>query len=387
MAWLKKMPKVDAKAADAKTARRKKVNVDPDCNSGFFLAKCADVYAKKMQEIGKAPPQGKTPPCMSQTLERRTIPSQPGSWRADTGASDRPLPHFFLHDSGGADFSGVTAELRERIGNGLAEEVLPVSFSQYLVDMPLVESLRTHPRRTRVAASAQWHILGAMPFASRLLSLLHANVTADGNHVCDTRGVCTSISLKHGGGRAHATHRLRMHKLLLYLKADAHWRRPNTPFLLFSTGININEELTIDIRQDFFRELLNRNAKVGPVILAGVDRSGPHSISTAIMPLLRRMIILPHVATPECTRHAARTAAPRSARVRKVGSSGSEGGSVVGVEAALSRHGFLFHGHNGRYDNGARAAVRDIATHLKATYDFQMLRLMVCRRPSSSSTY
>ena len=41
------------------------------------------------------------------------------------------------------------------------------------------------------------------------------------------------------------------------------------------------------------------------------------------------------------------------------------------------RAGFVFHGDHGRYDFGARGAVRDISQHLRAPHDFKGLRLMI----------
>ena len=385
------------------TASRGSKRVD-ECDSGFYRPHCAK---QKPKAQAKAQP-AKNAKCQGQTLERRTIPVEPASWRADSSVSDRPLPRFYLHDTGGADFSAVSSELRERIGSGLAEETVPVSLSQYLVDMPVIESLRTHPRRVSKPEGAEWHILSAMPLASRLLALLHANVTADSGHVCNRQSVCHA--LPHGFGPELREHTDRLSRQLAYLRGDTHWRTPKVPFLLLSTGININEELPTE----FIRELVRRDARVGPVLLAGVDRSGPHAMAVANLPLLRRMIILPHVASPECTRYAGRIAAPRHVRSharksapdgtdRRATSSASASAAVTSSStsstsssaapgslhaadaASSSRHGFLFHGHNGRFDNGARAAVRDIGSNLRAGYDFQMLRLQTVGGADNSS--
>ena len=54
----------------------------------------------------------------------RTLPGEPSSWRTVGDASSRELPSFFLHDSGGANFTSVRSELRRlfrRDGGGPAD--------------------------------------------------------------------------------------------------------------------------------------------------------------------------------------------------------------------------------------------------------------------------
>ncbi len=236
--------------------------------------------------------------CRAPPLAQRVLAAEPDAWHAAAAASDRPLPTFYLHDSGACNFSVVRHGLRSFIGDRLAEEVVPIAFSQYLVDLPLIEALEDHPRRVRDPSAADWHVLAAMPFASRLWGLLESNVSADGGRCCEPSGACPKCtqSIPRGVRR----HEARLAALISYLDASSWWRRPGVPFLLLSTGISIS----IDLYPPLLGALLRRNARVGPVILGGVDRSGLHANQPVNLPLLRRMVVLPHVATPECAAHA-----------------------------------------------------------------------------------
>ena len=438
--------------------------------------------------------------CHAIPLERRVLPAEPDTWRV---ASDRPLPKFYLHDSSGCNFSVVKRGLRAHIGERLAEEVVPIAFSQYLVDLPLIEALENHPMRVHDPEAAEWHVLAAMPFASRIWGLLEENVSADGLRCCDASGACSGCTHKTGtptnlpGLRRHEE---RLSALISYLESNRWWRKARVPFFLFSTGISIS----VDLGTALIRTLNRRNSDVGPVILGGVDRSGLHAQQAHNLPLLRRMVVLPHVASPECTVHAslcsgdgsggrrrskrdarralaraaatgrqtdgspvlaaalvygacrlqaAATASGDTAPAKGVDATGAaaiehEAGAVgAGAAGALDsasllvdpeqrqwwasvgatsgagaralpdetwwrqsrpqarrlqsrpgappdetwrrrfvgraaseddgRAGFVFHGDHGRYDFGARGAVRDISQHLRAPHDFKGLRLMI----------
>ena len=222
--------------------------------------------------------------CHTVSLQQRILPMQVTSWRM---APERALPSFYLHEMGGAE---VRAALRSIIGNRMAEEVIPIASSQYLVDLPLVEALEKHPQRTLNPMAAEWHILDQTPFASRLLSLLQHNMSAD-ESTC-----CTPHTCKACGFVEHRSHHNRMAALLSYLRANTWWQKAGVPFVLLSTGISLN----IDLTDKVLKVLRARNSKVGPVIIGGVDRSGMHAGDSANNPLLKRMVILPHVASPEC---------------------------------------------------------------------------------------
>ena len=422
--------------------------------------------------------RGKSPHkeyCHAIPLERRVLPAEPDTWRV---ASDRPLPQFYLHDSRGSNFSVVKRGLRAHIGERFAEEVVPIAFSQYLVDLPLIEALENHPMRVHDPEAAEWHVLAAMPFASRIWGLLEENVSADGLRCCDASGACSGCTHKTGtptnlpGLRRHEE---RLSALISYLETNRWWRKARVPFFLFSTGISIS----IDLGTALIRTLNRRNSEVGPVILGGVDRSGLHAQQAHNLPLLRRMVVLPHAASPECTVHAslcsgegsggrrrskrdARRALARTAAIGQtvrpdcspvlaaalvhgacrlqaaatasgdtapaesadataadaieheagagaagalgsasllvdpeqrqwwasVGSTSEAGAraqpgetrwrrSIGGAASeADGRVGFVFHGDHGRFDFGARGAVRDISQHLRAPHDFKGLRLM-----------
>lgn len=311
-------------------------------------------------------------------------------WRAPLFVSDRPLPTFYLHETGGANFKRVRSGLREHVGKRhdttgavrLAEEALPIAFSQYLVDVPLIAALETHPSRVYDPTNASWHVLGATPFASRFLALLEQNVTADGGKCCASNGTCAAC-----GAVALAPHRARLNALQRYLEGDRWWRTPGTPFVLLTTGILI----TNDLSSKLIAELRQRNEKVGPVLLGGVDRSGGHSRDVSTQQLVKRMVILPHVATPECAWHASVCRSSHAPRVRTSTTASTAEGSPVSAAAAAAsygcrlepaspkgsrRVGLLFHGDTGRFDNGARGAVRDIGPHLRSPHSFQGLRLM-----------
>jgi hypothetical protein len=310
------------------------------------------------------------------------------SWRASSSASDRPLPTFYLHETGGANFKRVRSRLRDHIGQRrdttgavrLAEESLPIAFSQYLIDVPLIAALETHPSRVYEPSNASWHILAATPFASRFLALLEHNVTADGHRCCASNGTCTMC-----GATALAPHRARLHELQRYLEGDRWWRTPGTPFVLLTTGILITNDLT----NKLLALLRQRNEKVGPVILGGVDRSGGHSRDSSTQPLVKRMVVLPHVASPECAWHASVCRSSPRAHASKASAADDSTASAAAAAASRGcrleptsahpsrRVGLLFHGDTGRYDNGARGAVRDIGPRLRSPHSFQGLRLML----------
>ena len=292
----------------------------------------------------------RAPRCLTRSLtSQRTLPAIPSSWRAHSRSEHNEPVTFYLHETGGADFSGVARVLRSIIGRGrMAEEVIPIAYSQYLVDLPLIEALAAHPQRTLNRSAASWHILAAMPFASRLLCLLQANVTADGKHTCDRRGRCRLLPRHELMAPPLAAHRMRLHMLASYLQADADWQTPNVPFLLLSTGIDIGHDLT----DNLLATLLARNANVGPVLLAGVDRSGPHGSIKANRPLLKRMIVLPHVASPECALRAWQAASHIAAKALLPSEKRQQGRRREPRDAitASTRTGFVFHGDDGRFD-------------------------------------
>ena len=352
-------------------------------------------------------------------LDQRTLPAllSPTGWRAPRAAADRPLPSFFLHETYGANYSHVRQRLHEIIGNHLAEETVPIASAQYLVDLPLMDALERHPKRTYDPEAAEWHILGATPFSSRLLTMLERNVSADIQNCCDSSGC-------HKCGRADmASHHERNRLLVEHLEHhNKWWRRRGVPFVLLSTGISINQ----DLGDKLLAVLRARNRDVGPVVIGGVDRSGIHARQEANHALLKRMVVLPHVASPECALHAklcsrgrnkahsqADRASPRSALAGinpamnspaidwasavgcRVPSAAGKGegeaarlANVVGQQwrpnTIFKRDGFIFHGDNGRYDFGARGAVRNMAAHLRTPHSFVGLRLMNTAEASKS---
>ena len=121
---------------------------------------------------------------------------------------DADVPTFFLHESGGLNFSAVVARFEELMGGLPPDTAFPMlgveaykqlrtdvwkpsvrdsgieratrlrgeaakdcGWGQYLVDVPLLAALNGHPQRVHVAEQAEVHILGALPYASHLLSI------------------------------------------------------------------------------------------------------------------------------------------------------------------------------------------------------------------------
>lgn len=84
-----------------------------------------------------------------------------------TGNAHHPTgPAFYLQEHGGFDFANVAEGLRER--GQSADDALHVGTT---VELNLLPALSTHPLRTLDPASAQVHVLAALPFASHVLSL------------------------------------------------------------------------------------------------------------------------------------------------------------------------------------------------------------------------
>ncbi|EOD07386.1 hypothetical protein EMIHUDRAFT_249575 [Emiliania huxleyi CCMP1516] len=84
-----------------------------------------------------------------------------------TGNAHHPTgPAFYLQEHGGFDFANVAEGLRER--GQSADDALHVGTT---VELNLLPALSAHPLRTLDPASAQVHVLAALPFASHVLSL------------------------------------------------------------------------------------------------------------------------------------------------------------------------------------------------------------------------
>ena len=140
--------------------------------------------------------------------------------------------------------------------------------------------------------------------------------------------------------------------------------------------------------------LLRRNRKVGPVVIATVDRSAAKlDYQSRYQELFARAVELPHVASPDLAERARGEGCGRHRQQRRAEVRGeaapayksivagaaarsdeaSEGRSCVPLERVATtvqhplqppeqqqRHGFMFHGDMHRFDSGARMAMRDI---------------------------
>lgn len=293
--------------------------------------------------------------CHAPPLARRLLPAQPDAmWRRPSNAS---LPRFYLHDL--PSFARVRRTLRQAIiGARHAEEVVPQILAQHLCDLPLVEALMSHSARTLDPEAAEWHILAATPYASWVLELLQQNVTADGLRTCATDGHCRLLVATDV-----REHTARLADMVEHLETNKWWRK-QVPFALITSGVPLHASLD----GPTLRHLHRRNRRLGPVVLAGLDRSTiyPPRLGPYILPLLRRMVVLPYVASPEASTHAKFAAE-----------------AIAMGHTQEQRAGLLFHGDTGRADGGARGAVRDISARLTAPVNFRGLRLMSLRANAS----
>lgn len=228
----------------------------------------------------------------------------------------RPSPSFFLHRLLGAGEDAVRADFTALLAGRSFEAVLPNVWSQYLSDMRLLDALAQHSERRRAASEAEWQVVDCAAYTSRVLG----SVT----------------------NRTEAHHE-RMQALLGALLANPLWSDRRAKWLF----IQPHYDLRGTVGRKLAEALVQRNAQIGPVIVATVDRDGAHIGSQ--MPyfdLYRRAVMVPHVATPELA---------RTARLCLPGS----------CPADASRRGYLFHGDLSRFDGGVRGAMRHIIDHLR----------------------
>ena len=321
--------------------------------------------------------------CRAAPLPRRVIPIPPMTSLSQFRAlQTKGLPSFYLLQSDGCNFDKVRAALRGMVGGHWQEERIPITFAQYLVDIPLLAALEAHPRRTLDPTTADWHILAATPFASMVLAAMQGNVSADGHSFCTPGGPCQSSAGgthdHHGewksSGHPFVSHVQRMASLRQCLKVDPWFATRRVPFLLLSPG---NDLLGL-LGRALVATLRDRNRRLGPVIAAGNDRSAPSGAGFA-KELLRRMLVLPYAASPESSLHA------RLCESGRLPLRWSRPAVTQHPCALVGRHGVIFHGDHGRHDWGTRGAVRDISTHLAMPHMFVGLRLLKAVGNHSSS--
>ena len=252
--------------------------------------------------------------------------------------------------------------LRHRIGDAALEDSVDVRLAQHLTDMPLMEALLKHAQRTNNEDEAEWHILDVTPFTSFIVG---------------------SVGLL-GGTAAHYE---RMGRLARSLSTNRAWKA-SKPFLVLQPFYIMERVLG--------RELGNAIRHRARTIVATTDKSarslkGNEGYSNVFMHALE----LPYVASPELAAWARACAhqpggADRTAkRERGLAAASVSGATIELVTPTLlascdthdrdgrvtARYGFVFHGDMGRFDFGARAAVRDIAPHLIAPTSFSDARL------------
>ncbi len=254
------------------------------------------------------------------SIAQRTMTPLHQAWQV---APQRTLPTFVLREHAGCNSTAERNALHAALGQSSAEAVLPNSWSQYLIDWHIVAALETSSLRVNRAGDAHWNIVAAAPFTSYVVGML---------------GLM--------GGRA--AHERRMHELEQCLTQLPEWQQP-VPFFLLQPYFATHDVLGLRLAQ----MLVQRNERVGPVVLGTVDRTHgrmavpigrpPHRARVQLLRgLFARAVELPYVATPELARQ------PSAGRL------------------ARPHTGFLFHGDVGRWDYGVRGAVRDISGHLRA---------------------
>ena len=314
--------------------------------------------------------------CPSNLVISRRVLNTTAGWRARTDLSSRPLPRFFVHQAecDGCTSANVRQALREKIGDGALEESVEFTYAQHLADMPLMEALLKHARRTYDEARAEWHILDATPFTSYIVG---------------------SVGLLGGT----AEHYRRMERLARSLSTNRAWNSA-APFLVLQPFYIMERVLG----RELGKAILLRKART---IVATSDRSAKHLRGNeGYAEVFLQALEVPYLASPELAAWA-RACAPvpderrrGEARLQLQRERGPAAASAAGSttkrpvaprllascdmrdrdgQAAASvsqhRHGFMFHGDMGRFDYGARASVRDIAPHLSAPTSFSDARL------------
>uniref|UniRef100_A0A7S3AC71 Exostosin GT47 domain-containing protein n=1 Tax=Haptolina ericina TaxID=156174 RepID=A0A7S3AC71_9EUKA len=129
------------------------------------------------------------------------------------------------------------------------------------------------------------------------------------------------------------------HQLLVH---SQHWADPSKVFALIASGDHFED----DFGPMLAATLRNRSN----VIIAVVDRDmGNMRVNHPYRSLYANAVSIPYLA-PRHLLHHCRT--------------------VAGNREDRARHGVMFHGDTGKYDSGARAAVRDIMSLVRAGSDF-----------------
>jgi len=217
----------------------------------------------------------------------------------------RESPRFYLHESGGLNFSDIIDEMRDVLSGQPPDLAWPVGQAQHLVDVPLLQALSRHPLRSHDPESAPFHILSLPALASRLLA--------------ERRG-------------HPAAHWQRMTAAAQTLAADRHFLNRRAIFVIVFAGIELNT-----LGEPFQRVIASGNVRMGcndPTMAY----LGPNARSPARR-LLAEAITLPYYA------HAFATS----------------------TGASAPRTGVMFHGGLGRWDFGNRARMKRIFVRIEST--------------------
>lgn len=217
----------------------------------------------------------------------------------------RESPRFYLHESGGLNFSDIIDEMRDVLSGQPPDLAWPVGQAQHLVDVPLLQALSRHPLRSHDPESAPFHILSLPALASRLLA--------------ERRG-------------HPAAHWQRMTAAAQTLAADRHFLNRRAIFVIVFAGIELNT-----LGEPFQRVIASGNVRMGcndPTMAY----LGPNARSPARR-LMAEAITLPYYA------HAFATS----------------------TGASAPRTGVMFHGGLGRWDFGNRARMKRIFVRIEST--------------------
>ena len=254
-------------------------------------------------------------------LRRQSIVSR-GAWgmfshsvpstRAVSWIKREPVPiPFFLHGHGVFDFRDLVsrtfdASVSERAWGSATQD--GTVMMHYSMDAAIAPHLYRHPLRVH-SPREKLHVLPLAPSTIPSRDIRWARM-------------------------ASVAHQLLVH--------SQHWADPSKVFALIASGDHFED----DFGPMLAATLRNRSN----VVIAVVDRDmGNMRVNHPYRSLYANAVSIPYLA-PRHLLHHCRT--------------------VAGNREDRARHGVMFHGDTGKYDSGARAAVRDIMSLVRAGSDF-----------------
>ena len=243
-------------------------------------------------------------------------PAEIMTWRRPNSKLLR-MPAFYLHGSGAFDFrsevSSFIAATTALGVHGVGETLWHHSFDAFLVP-----ALYSHPARTHSVKEAELHVLAIVPSAARFVHNTTELLSQRMDAVADTLiSKDSAVSAMWSDARA---------KVLLI--APSH-----------------------DLEQQIGQRLAWLLQKRANVRLATCDpQFGEISANAPYASLYRRPLLVPYLVRPSVSRYAREACMAADA-----------------FAPQESRSSIVFHGDTGRYDGGARGAVRDIMSFLDSS--------------------